>query len=111
MGLGKSLVEIERMSRDEFLGWQAYYQLEPWGCHPADQRAEAQLQLLFAINAKKGTTIPRFIERDPRSSSAANPTPEELDEKVRDFFLGVRTVKAEPESKPRKVRRRAALDK
>lgn len=94
MGLGKTLAELEGMPHDELVGWQAFYQLEPWGCHPADQRAEYQLQLLYSVHTKKDAAIPRFIERDAQAAIAPDPTSEELDEKIRDFFIG-RTIKAE----------------
>jgi hypothetical protein len=96
------------MSRDEWLGWQAYWHLEPWGCLPADQRAEYQLQMAFAIAAKPGTAIPRFIERDPEPIIQQDPTPEELDEKVRDFFAGFKTVRLMAEPKPPRMPRKTA---
>ncbi|MES3097268.1 phage tail assembly protein T [Sphingomonas aerolata] len=105
MGLGKTLAELETISHDELVGWQAFYHLEPWGCEPEDHRAELGLNLLYAINSKANATIPRFIDRDPQAHIKPDPTPEELDEKVRDFFLG-KTVKAtQPEKKPRKARK------
>lgn len=93
LGLGKTLAELEPIPHDELVGWQAFYHLEPWGCEPADHRTELQLNLLYAINSKPNATIPRFIDRDPQAHVKADPTPEELAEKVRDFFLG-KTVKA-----------------
>jgi hypothetical protein len=114
MGLGKTLAELETIPHDELVGWQAFYHLEPWGCGPADHRAELGLNLLYAINSKANATIPRFIDRDPQAHVKPDPTPEELDEKVRDFFLG-KTIKAEavdevaalpgPVNKTRKTRK------
>lgn len=107
LGLGKTLAELENISNDELNAWMAFYQLEPWGCPPEDQRAELGLNLLYAINAPKNATIPRFIDRDPDSYVKPDPTPEELENNIRDFFAG-KTVKMEapPESvkKPRKPR-------
>lgn len=102
MGLGKTLAELEHIDRDELTGWMAFYQLEPWGCLVEDHRTELGLNLLYGINSKQGTKIPRFIDRDPQGSKSAEPTPEELEQNIMDFFAG-RTIQA-PEKKPRKVR-------
>ena len=105
LGLGKTLAELEHIDADELAGWLAFWELEPWGCPAADHRAELGLNLLYAINSTPGSTIPRFIDRDPQKNSKPDPTPEELEESIRDFFIG-KTVKAEPapvkQRKPRK---------
>lgn len=59
---------LDSMSVEEFHSWMAFYQLEPFGCLVEDQRSELQLQLLFAVNSKPGTDIPRFLDRDPRGT-------------------------------------------
>ncbi|SEM40568.1 hypothetical protein SAMN05192583_0073 [Sphingomonas gellani] len=94
MGLGKTLAELESMTAEELTGWYAFYQLEPWGCLVEDHRTELGLNLLFNINAKKGSKAPRFIERDPQRHQTIDPTPEELDENIKDFFMG-KTVRLE----------------
>lgn len=99
-GLGKTLAELEHISNDELNGWMAFYQLEPWGCLVEDHRAELGLQLLFAVNAKANAKIPTFIERDPESLIKPDPTPEELENNIRDFFAG-KTIKVEAQSEQR----------
>ncbi|MBB5715847.1 phage tail assembly protein T [Sphingomonas aerophila] len=108
--LGKTLSELETMPRDEFVRWIAYYQLEPWGCEAEDHRTELGLQVLCSINGVASSKIPRFIDRDPEDNYKPDPTPEELDEKVRDFFIG-RTAKAEAETPPPKKPRKPRKDK
>lgn len=114
MGLGKTLAEIEHIGPEEMAGWIAFYQLEPWGCHAADHRAELGLNLLYAVNSKSNAKIPRFIDRDPIYRAKVDPTPEELDDSIMDFFLG-KTIKVEavdevpalpaPANKTRKTRK------
>ncbi len=104
LGLGKTLAELEHISNDELNAWMAFYDLEPWGCPADDHRAELSLHLLYAINSKPNATIPRFIDRDPQSNIKPDPTPEELDNSIRDFFAG-KTVKAEPALAPNKSRK------
>ena len=114
MGLGKTLSEIEHIGPEEMAGWIAFYHLEPWGCGVEDHRTELNLNLLYAINSKPNSKIPRFIDRDPEGRAKADPTPEELDDNIMDFFLG-KTVKVEaaddvpalpvPAEKTRKTRK------
>lgn len=104
--LGKTLTELDGMPRDEWLGWRAYWQLEPWGCLPADQRAEQQLQLAFAIGTKPNTPIPTFIDRDPAPVVKADQTPEELEQDIRSFFGSMNTVKVAAEPKPKRGQNR-----
>lgn len=116
MGLGKTLAELEGMTAEELNGWIAYYQMEPWGCLVEDHRAATGLDLLFAVNSKQGTKIPRWFDRDPQSNVQAIPTPEELQENIRDFFIGKTIIKqadeppapTPPVKKSRKPRKQAA---
>ena len=114
MGLGKTLSEIEHVDADEMVGWMAFWQLEPWGCPAEDHRAELGLNLLYAINSKANAKIPLFIDRDPEGRVKADPTPEQLDDSIIDFFLG-KTIRVEaveevpalpsPPNKTRKTRK------
>lgn len=88
------------MTAEELDGWYAFYQLEPWGCLVEDHRTELGLNLLFNINAKKGSKAPRFIERDPQRLEKPDPTPAELEENIRDFFMGRTIIKAPVEEQP-----------
>lgn len=87
------------MPHDEFVGWQAFYSLEPWGCEAEDHRVAMALDLHFAINSKPNSEPPRWFDRDPQSRAKADQTPEQLDESIRDFFIG-KTVKVEPDAAP-----------
>lgn len=104
MGLGKTLAEIEAIDKDELFGWMAFYQLEPWGCPVEDQRAATGLDLLYAINSKPGTKHPEWFDRGERRADV-EPSPEQTEENIRDFFMG-KTIAAlpAPEKKPRKTR-------
>lgn len=114
MGLGKTLSEIEHISREELIGWIAFYSFEPWGCPVEDHRTELNLNLLYAINSKPNSRIPRFIDRDPQGRTSEEQTEEELEQSIIDFFAG-RTIKVEPQAelpapdkkqrKPRKPRK------
>lgn len=101
MGLKKTLAELEGISKDELVGWLAFYELEPWGCPVEDHRTELGLNLLYAINSKPNSTIPRFIDRDPQGRKSEEPTEEELEQNIIDFFAG-KTIKVEamPEPEP-----------
>lgn len=101
------------MTAEELDGWYAYYQLEPWGCLVEDHRASASLDLLFAVNSKKGQKPPRWFERDPQRLEKPDPTPAELDENIRDFFMGRTIVKqvADDETTPPKKQRKTRKDK
>lgn len=84
------------MPLDELNGWRAYWLLEPWGCHPADERTDALLRMLFAINSKKGTKIPdRFIDRDPEpvAKRTTKPTRRELEANIRQAFAGFKVTR------------------
>jgi hypothetical protein len=96
MGLGKTLSEIEHVGPDEMAGWMAFWQLEPWGCPADDHRAELGLNLLYAVNSKSNAKIPLFIDRDPEGRVKFDPTPEQLDDSIMDFFLG-KTIKLKPD--------------
>lgn len=102
MGLGKTLAELESLSPDELLGWQAFYDLEPWGCGVEDHRFETLAYLMFATASKKGAAVPRFFDRDPQPTPPPA-TPEELDNKIRDALSGFRIIKKKAR-KPRKPR-------
>ncbi len=80
------------MPYDEFVGWQAFYLLEPWGCHVEDQRVAMALDMQYSIHSKPNAKPPVWFDRDPKSRVKADPTPEELSEKVRDYFIG-RTIR------------------
>lgn len=107
MGLGKTLAEIETITDEELSGWMAFYDLEPWGCPVEDQRTEMGLSLLYAINTKRTTKIPRFIDRDPEGRMFQPLSQEELEDNIVTFFAG-KTIKVEaratekPKRKPRK---------
>ena len=94
LALGKTLAELEAMPHDEFVGWQAFYSLEPWGCPAEDHRAAMALDFQWAVNSKPNSEPPRWFDPDPESRAKPDPTPEQLDESIRDFFIG-KTVKAE----------------
>jgi hypothetical protein len=100
MGLGKTLVEIDHISPEELTGWQAFYELEPWGCLVEDHRTELGLNLLYGINSKPGQKIPRFIDRDPEANKPAEQTPEGLEDDIRGFFSGktIMAEKSEPDT-------------
>ena len=87
------------MPADEWLGWQAFHELEPWGCYVEDQRAATALDLTFATHAKASAKPPVWFDRDPQASRGADPSPEELDEKIKDFFAG-KTVRVEAPAEP-----------
>ncbi|MBM6577114.1 hypothetical protein ILT43_12095 [Sphingomonas sp. BT552] len=119
MGLGKTLVEIDHISPEELTGWQAFYELEPWGCLVEDHRTELGLNLLYGINSNPGQKIPRFIDRDPEANKPAEQTPEELEDDIRGFFSG-KTIMAEdavaveeavPEPTPKKSKARKSKDR
>lgn len=56
MKLGKSLKWVnEQIDPDEFLIWQAFYKLEPWGCAIDDYRAGKVLESL-----KGGSALDHF---------------------------------------------------
>lgn len=111
LGLGKTLAEIEAIDKNELFGWMAFYHYEPWGCPVEDQRAAAGLDLLFAINSKSGTKHPEWFDRGDGAARSQEPTPEQVEENIRDFFMG-RTVKKvampEVQKKPRKSRKTAS---
>ncbi len=93
------------MPYDEFVGWQAFYLLEPWGCHVEDQRVAMALDMQYSIHSKPNSKPPMWFDRDPKSRMRPDPTPEELSEKVRDFFMGKTVKAASPEKKARKPRK------
>jgi hypothetical protein len=104
MGLGKTLAEIEAIDKDELFGWMAFYHYEPWGCAVEDQRFATGLDLTFAINSKPGTKHPQWFDRGERRADV-EPTVEQTEENIRDFFMGKTIVAAPPpDEKPRKPR-------
>ncbi|MEG3166538.1 hypothetical protein U1701_18410 [Sphingomonas sp. PB2P19] len=105
MGLGKTLAELEHIPHDELVGWQAFYHLEPWGSVADDHRASALLDLTWAVHSKPNNDPPRWFDRDPQAHVKPDPTPEELADKVRDFFMGKTVKVAPPEKKPRRARK------
>ena len=107
MGLGKTLAEIEAIDKDELFGWMAFYQYEPWGCAVEDQRAATGLDLLYAINSKPGTKHPEWFDRGERRADV-EPTQEQTEENIRDFFMG-KTIKADPT--PTKKARKPRADR
>lgn len=101
LALGKTLAELEHVGLEEMWGWQAFYQLEPWGCEADDHRAELMLQLTYGVHQSKRGRIPRFIDRDPQ------PTPppandDEMAARVREAFCGFEVIKR-PASRGRKA--------
>lgn len=98
------------MSPEEFFGWMAYYQIEPFGCLADDQRHEAHLQLHYAINSKPGADIPRFFDRDPKRTEEIEAERIAREEKeLMMFFARVearqRVEKKEAAKRKRKVRK------
>jgi hypothetical protein len=103
---------LDTMSVEEFHGWMAYYQLEPFGCLVEDQRHEAHLQLHYAINSKPGAEIPRFLDRDPKRTEEKEAERLAREEKeLMVFFANVeaqqrlRAKKQEEPPKPKKTRK------
>jgi hypothetical protein len=62
--LGKTVAQLDReLSRDEFVEWCAFYEYEPFGCEPEDNRWR-QFYNLFWLPNFKGDA-PAFLQRYP----------------------------------------------
>jgi hypothetical protein len=86
----------ERMSYSEFIEWQAFYELEPWGTDVEDGRWENYYRMFWSANSdiKKNPPPYRFLDRDPEETERLKREAEtqiSLDEKIRAFF-GSRTA-------------------
>jgi len=54
---GRTVLQLaDNMTVDEFIDWQAYYTIEPFGTE--NLNAARQLHLLYQINSRKGASIP-----------------------------------------------------
>lgn len=69
LGLGCFVSDIrERMSPKEFVDWEAYYQLEPWGAWRSNRDVAQIAALMYNIHRGKGTPaahISDYIYEDP----------------------------------------------
>ena len=95
LALGTTVEELgERMDYDEFVEWQEYFSLEPWGTQADDYRWETYMRMFWSVNATKGSIIPRFIDWDPDETARLQREKEQreagmtLDEKLRSYFGG-----------------------
>ena len=60
---------LPKLSHDEYLGWMAYYQLEPWGCSVEDHRIGVVVAQMINMFVKGQTVRPTDIF-PPRSEKA-----------------------------------------
>lgn len=84
--MGRTVAELSAtMSREEFLEWNAYYDVEPFGSPAEDDRARHIVSILYA--AYGGNDDVRWFDRDPEWTAhldELNRPP--LDDTIEAFF-------------------------
>lgn len=73
---------------DELLEWEAFYQVEPWGCPPEDDRWRLHYALFWKANFKGQP--PEWLDRMPEETARARARllDDELTRKAEAFFSG-----------------------
>lgn len=69
MALGKTISEIRALPYEEFVSWQHFYSLEPWGWHDREYRTAALLTMLVNVNVNKRANqkdVKDFVRDMPR---------------------------------------------
>lgn len=100
--LGKTLAEVETISREELFEWMAFSSMEPFGCHVEDQRFEYLCSLIYQAHSKPNTKIPRFFDRDtkPKKPRAKPLAAKDLAAQIERVFAGYTVIEAKPDPAP-----------
>lgn len=74
---------------EELAEWEAYHFFEPFGSPAEDDRWRQMYSLYYSANAKPGTEMPDWLDRDPDETArirAANAKVATLEDKLMAFL-------------------------
>jgi len=87
--LGKTMREVEAMDADEFLWWEAFYSIDPFGTQREDMRFAMLAQVVAAIISKNTPKLESFMLFPERRMRRQTPEEQARElQKVTEFLSG-----------------------